>query len=486
MLFYQMRLIRMKKSKQRLECQVMARTRELQVSNQKLTEEMDRFSKVMSSLDLSIYVADINTYELLFVNKKIQDAFGDVEGKICWQSLQHGQTGPCPFCTNDKLLDDNGKPNPIYVWKFQNTITKKWYYIQNSAIKWRDGRWVRLEIATDITDIIHAEKELKEAKEKAESASRAKTLFLANMSHELRTPLNSILGFSQLVLQNPQDLSEHKDYLQAIHKSGEHLHQLISDILDIAKIEENYETLNERATDLHALISDIQKVMQVSIHNKDLTLHCHIENDLPVIVTIDNLKLSQVLINLINNAIKFTDKGDISLRLKSTPSSNHWVQLHFEIEDTGRGISEQDPNILFDTFQQSSESNPGEYEGIGLGLSICKKYIQMMGGSIWAKNNDKKGATFIFDIPAKRVETSGNKQKKYKKNQTIHFKADRAYNVLIADDHENNRRFLSEIQLLIQVLVSGKQTHEKYLFKSCFSISSLTISMFGNSGGQDV
>jgi len=410
-LYFHIRFTRIKKTKKELEFQVDQRTKELQQSNQQLANEMDRFSTVMSSLNLYIYVADLDTYELLFVNKKIRDVFGDVEGKICWQSLQYGQTGPCTFCTNDKLLDSSGNPCPIYVWKFQNTKTHRWYYIQNSAIKWRDSRWVRLEIATDITEIVQAEKELKNAKEKAESASKAKTLFLANMSHELRTPLNTILGFCQLILQSRQLLPKHMEYLHSIQRSGEHLHSLISDILNISKIEENHEIINKRPTDLRSLIKDIKKMMQMAVHNKGLKFNCDICFDLPKIIWIDDIKLRQILINIISNAIKFTDKGYIALRVSYSLSQSSYDHnyLHFEIEDTGKGISDSDPNVLFDTFIQSSDSKPGDYEGVGLGLSICKKYINLMGGKIWAKNNEKKGAGFYFQIPADIAETNDYK-----------------------------------------------------------------------------
>ncbi|MGE3550649.1 MAG: transporter substrate-binding domain-containing protein, partial [Geobacter sp.] len=155
---------------------------ELQQAKQELQDSHQRLLTVLNALDAVVYVADMQTFELLFVNKHVQDSFGDIVGQPCWQKMQVGQSGPCSFCSNQYLLDEQGAPKGVYVWEFQNTITGRWYAIRDRAIRWVDGRIVRLEIATDITERKQAEERTLQAKEAAEAANRAKSEFLANMS----------------------------------------------------------------------------------------------------------------------------------------------------------------------------------------------------------------------------------------------------------------------------------------------------------------
>ena len=204
---------------------------------------------VLDSIDAAVYVADMHTYELLLVNRYLERHFGQSVGKICWQTLQKGQSGPCPFCTNARLIDAEGRPTGVYVWEFQNTITGQWYQCRDVAIPWLDGRLVRLEIAADVS-------ELRRARERAESADRLKSAFLATMSHELRTPLNSIIGFSGILLQGlagPLNAEQAKQ-MGMVQSSAEHLLALINDVLDLSKIEAGELQLVIEPFDLRAAI----------------------------------------------------------------------------------------------------------------------------------------------------------------------------------------------------------------------------------------
>jgi len=442
-IYFYSRLHRIKKAKQVLEYEVTQRTHDLQITNKQLADEKDRFVQLMNSLDQSIYVADMKTYELLFINKKIRDTIGDIEGQLCWKSIQKNQTGPCPFCTNHLLLNNNDLPNEIYTWEFKNTLTKRWYYIQDRAIKWRDNRWVRMEIATDITKIKNTEHDLKLAKEKAESANKAKTLFLAHMSHELRTPLNSILGFSDLIIRKRQHDPTESNYLNSIQKNGEHLLSIINDILDLSKMEENQTVLKERAISLNDFISDIKHIMFPSAQQKHLLLNFYICDQLPQYIQVDDLKLRQILINLINNAIKYTDEGHIDIHVKldnSITKPNNGIQLLFDIIDTGTGISVDDPDTLFEMFTQSSTQKTDTQHGVGLGLTICKKFVHLMGGDIRIEKKSDNGAHFSFEIPAIAIESI--EVQKDQKNVIGLKPGHQSYKILVVDDIASNRKIL--------------------------------------------
>jgi PAS domain S-box-containing protein len=399
-----------------LEAQVAERTRELAAHAERLQDSEERFATVMNSLQSWMYVADMDTHELLFVNQTIRDMLGDVEGALCWQVLQKDRTGPCDFCTTRHLLKD-GQPTGIYTWEFQNTVTGRWQYIQDRAIRWIDGRWVRLEVATDITERKQAEHELAAAldtarrlRDEAEAASRAKSTFLANMSHELRTPLNAILGYSQLMARGPHLTPAQREYLGTIARSGEHLLGLINDVLTMSKIEAGRTTLQESAFDLHQQLQSLQEMFQMRAHDKGLALLLDIAPDVPRYIQADEGKLRQVLMNLLSNAVKFTDEGGITLRVKcenvkrdreqATEAATGQSATHitFEVQDTGAGIAPEEMDRLFEPFIQTASGQRSQ-EGTGLGLSISQQFARLMGGELDLCSVVGQGTTFRLQIP---------------------------------------------------------------------------------------
>ena len=387
-----------KEYRQRLEKEVAKQTLVLKDKTNLLENEQEKFSVVMDSLESIVYVADMETYEVLFVNKYTRDLFDDkMIGKTCWKTLQQGKTRPCEFCTNSKLVDSEGQPTGLYTWEFQNTITKSWFYLQDRAIRWTDGRLVRLEIGTNITQLKESEMALQEAKLAAEMANQAKSTFLANMSHELRTPLNGILGYAQILKRDRELTPKQLEGVNIIQRSGDYLLTLINDILDLSKIEANRVELYSTDFRLNEFLQGIVELFQMRAEQKGITFIYEPLTHLPEGIRADEKRLRQVLINLLTNAVKFTDQGGVSLKVGCEEG-----KIRFHVSDTGIGIIKEDLEKIFHPFQQSGDFLH-KAEGTGLGLSITQRIIEMMGGHIHVESELGKGSTFWFTIKLEEV-----------------------------------------------------------------------------------
>jgi adenylate cyclase len=295
----------------------------------------------------------------------------------------------------------------------------------------------------------------KQAEEAATMANQAKSTFLANMSHELRTPLNVILGFSQLMGRSPYLPPEQQEHLSIITRSGEHLLTLINQLLDLSKIEAGRATLNETAFDLYYLLADLQCMFQLKADSKGLQLLFNRTPDVPQYVRTDEVKLRQVLINLLSNAIKFTKAGSVSLKVKSNseqqttnnidaPAVSCRVQqttITFEVEDTGSGIAKEELDKLFQPFVQTKTGQQFS-EGTGLGLTIARSFVQLMGGEITVSSLVGKGSVFKFDIKLSVVGTAGIKSQQPTRRVLTLEPNQLSYRILIADDALENRQLL--------------------------------------------
>ncbi|MCP2727306.1 ATP-binding protein [Symplocastrum sp. BBK-W-15] len=297
-------------------------------------------------------------------------------------------------------------------------------------------------IIYDLSERKEAEKTLKIAKDAAESANRAKSAFLANMSHELRTPLNAIIGFAQLMDRDIALTPQQREFLAIINRSGEHLLNLINDVLEMSKIEAGRIILNPAPFNLHYLLQTLREMFQIRTKAKKLSLEFDIAPNLPQYIITDEGKLRQVLINLLGNAVKFTQTGGIILRAKSysTPHS-----LNFEIEDTGRGIAPFEIDNLFQPFVQANSGIQAR-EGTGLGLTISRQFVQLMGGDINLTSTPGKGSIFRFNIQitlANPVETAA---KVTNKTRIIGLAQDQPeYRILIVDDRQENRDLIAQL-----------------------------------------
>ena len=380
---------------------LMEEIQDRQKAEEALWESMERFKMVLDSLDALVYVADMETYRVLLVNRYGREIWGNITGEICWQRLQAGQSGPCSFCTNARLLDEDGKPAGSVVWEFQNTINGCWYECRDQAIRWTDGRMVRMEIATDIserkrveTEILSLNAELEQRVQQRtaqiEAVNKELEAFSYTVSHDLRTPLVWIGGYSRLILKRYADRLDEQalQNLRQICEGTQYMENLIDNLLDFSRL--THHELRREPVNLSTLARTV--VVELAHAEPLRRVTFRIANG--ITVDGDPHLLLVVLKNLLGNAWKYTSKREKAV-IEFGVVQQYGKRAYF-VRDNGIGFDMALAANLFIPFQRLHETE--EFKGHGIGLATVQRIISQHDGKIWAESRQGEGAAFYFTI----------------------------------------------------------------------------------------
>ncbi len=360
--------------------------------------------------------------------------------KELWETITSGNEWRGEFC--------NKKKNGELYWEFASISP-----IRNA----QDEITHFVAVKEDITENKRSAEELRRAKEAAEEATRAKSEFIANMSHEIRTPMNAVLGLAHLALKTELTPKQH-DYLNKIQSSANSLLSIINDILDFSKIEAGKLNIELVDFNLDDVLSNVSNIIGVNAEEKGLEIIYTVGRAVPIYLIGDPLRLGQVLLNLANNAVKFTESGEIVISIELLDEQSHWNVLKFSVQDTGIGLTESQKSQLFEAFTQADSSTTRTHGGTGLGLTISKKLVELMGGEIGVESEPGKGSTFFFTVQLRRQ----SKDRRKYRLPSIDLKGIR---VLVVDDKETSRKAIQNFLEAFSFKVTSVDSAEEAMSK---------------------
>ncbi|MGE5655504.1 MAG: PAS domain S-box protein [Actinomycetota bacterium] len=400
-----------------------------------------------------IVVYQIDTGAILDANQKFCDIFGLNRSEITQIDVNQLSLGEAPYSQVElKQWLKKAKSGEVlkFEWRSKHRSGRLFWTEVILKPTVLGGKERLLGVVRDISDRKQAEEALQQAAYAAEAANRTKSQFLANMSHELRTPLNAILGFTQVLARDSRLNQDQQEQLAIINRSGEHLLGLINDVLSMSKIESGRVTLKENSFDLFNLLNTIEEMLQNKAASKGLQLFFERGLEVPQYVKADESKLRQVLINLLGNAIKFTETGYVVLRVstklnqETLTDSCEKLTLYFEIEDTGSGIAPEEIDTLFEAFVQT-ETGRNSQEGTGLGLPISRQFVQLMGGEIAVSSTIGQGTIFRFDIQMSLADSIEVEAPSLTRRVIGLVPNQPVYRLLVVEDKLENRKLLIKL-----------------------------------------